>query len=502
MNPEMVMRLDKDFLWSVLPDAVVAHGQFPEDFLFCVDTRSLQKGDIFIALKGKQTDGHLFVKDALQKHAGGIFIEKSKQDLLKDLDQDLLKKKLVVLVDNALSALTLLATAWRQRFDYPVVGITGSVGKTSTKEVLARIVAESGKNYLVSRGNQNSVIGLSLNVLRMRPTHEGAIFELGINKRGEMETLVDIAKPTIGLITGVGHTHMAGLGAVADIAAEKRIIFKYFKEENIGVINGDQPMLSSIGYAHPVIRFGCKTTNQIQARKVRINESSIDFVLKIYHKKYSIRMQGTHIGVVFNAIAAACVARLLGIHDDVILKGIQQQIVVPGRFECKKLTTGKGSLIDDCYNASPESVKAALLAFEKIETQAKKILVFGDMLELGVDSAFWHRQIGRFLRKAPSVHTVILVGSLVKWVSKTLPVGIKVELVATWQEAVELLKKLVAQESLLLVKGSTAGYTNGLVHLVRHFTANPQNGQDIQLIAATAMKDDILHTKKKERTLS
>ncbi len=495
------MRLDKEFLWGILPDAVIVHGQFPEDPQFSVDTRTLREGDIFIALKGKQTDGHQFIKDAFDKKASGIIINKQQQSLLDVYTKELLKKKLIVLVHDTYATLIALATAWRQQFSFPVIGVTGSVGKTSTKELLGRILILSGKNFLISRGNQNSIIGLSLNVLRMREEHQGALFEMGINKRGDMDQLVDIAKPTSGLITNIGHTHMAGLGSLNDIAAEKRTIFKYFKEENIGVISGDQILLSGIGYAHPVIRFGCKTTNQVQARKIGVHESTISFILKMYHIKYPITIEGTHTGCVFNALAAAAVARLLAIPDDIIIKGIQKPVTMPGRFEYKKLIKGAGSLIDDCYNANPESMKAALLAFEKIETTAQKIAVLGDMLELGTDSAFWHRQIGRFLRKVPSLQVLILVGSTVKWIGKTVPVSLKVELVPTWQEAVDLLTVLTKKESLILVKGSTGGYTTGLVNLVKHFTGTMQE-KDIQLIAATAMKDDTsLPRAKKERAL-
>ncbi len=254
---------------------------------------------------------------------------------------------MILAVPNPLQALIQLATVWRAQFTYPVVGITGSVGKTSTKEMIANILTLNDMPIIASHGNQNTNIGLSLNMLRMRSAHKAAIFELGISKRGEMAQLAAIVKPTTAIITNIGHQHMDGLGSLQDIALEKRDIFKYFAEENIGIINGDQSILSHVSYPHPVIRFGSKTTNQIQARKIRVNGSHINFVLKIYKKKYNIILDQPHMGSVFNALAATAAAHLLGVPEEIIVKGIQRPLVVAGRFEQRPLKFAKGSLIND-----------------------------------------------------------------------------------------------------------------------------------------------------------
>jgi UDP-N-acetylmuramoyl-tripeptide--D-alanyl-D-alanine ligase len=212
--------------------------------------------------------------------------------------------------------------------------------------------------------------------------------------------------------------------------------------------------LSHVSYAHPVIRFGTKTTNQIQARKIRIDDSHIDFVLKIYKKKYNIKLKHTHMGAVYNVLAAATAAHLLEIADEVIVQAVQAPLNIAGRFEQRVLKNSPGRLINDCYNASPESMKASLLAFQNMETSAQKIAVLGDMLGLGANSSFWHRQIGRFLRKIPSVKQVILVGNMVQWIQETVPVGTHVDIVSSWQDAVDLLDKKLNKESLVLVKGS------------------------------------------------
>lgn len=461
------MRFDQHFLKGVLHDAVILHATYPQDVSFAVDSRSVKPGDIFVALDGAKVDGHEYLQNALQQGASGLLLAEAKKDLLATLDQSLLQKKLVILVADPLQAFIKLASAWRDQFKYPVVGITGSVGKTSTKEILKTILQTNGTPFIASEGNQNTRVGIAMNIFKMRAHHQVAIFEMGISKRGEMAELAKIARPTTAIVTNIGHAHMEGLGSLADIATEKRAIFSYFNESSIGIINGDQTLLSSVGYAHPVIKFGYKTINQVQARKIQAGSEAIRFVLKLYREKFTVTLPHPHEGAVMNCLAASAVAYLLNIPTEIIVKGIQQPIIVAGRYEEKTLAGNKGQVIHDCYNANPESMKAALLAFQKMQTKAQKIAILGDMLELGVNAPFWHRQLGRFLRKVPSLKHVILVGDMVKWTYKTVPVGITVDLVPTWEEAVEKLETQLVKESVVLVKGS-----RGLLleNLVQKFT--------------------------------
>ncbi len=464
------MRFDQHFLKGVLPEAVVPHAAYPAEISFAVDSRAVQKGDMFVALAGARLDGHAYLADALAKGAAGFLMASAKKDLLATLDQKLLRNTLVILVEDPLQAFIKLACAWRNQFNYPVIGITGSVGKTSTKEILKQIIQLHDVPFIASHGNQNTRVGIAMNIFKMRAHHKVAIFELGISKRGEMGQLTQIARPTSAVITGIGHAHMEGLGSLADIAAEKREIFNCFTESSIGVINGDQPLLAQVAYAHPVIKFGYKTINQIQARKIQARGDAISFVLKLYKEKYLITIPHPHEGAVINSLAAATLAYLLNVPASTIVKGIQQPLTVAGRFEEKKVSDGKGGkgkFIQDCYNANPESMKAALLAFQKLETTAQKVAVLGDMLELGVSAPFWHRQLGRFLRKVPSLKHVILVGDMVKWTYKTIPVGVSVDLVPTWKEAVQKLESQLKQDCVILVKGSRS---LALENLVQKFT--------------------------------
>jgi len=460
------MRFNEHFIKQALSNVSILYNTFPENLCFSIDSRTLQAGDFFVALAGTHSDGHDFIKEVFKKGASGCMINANKQDVLRSIPSDTLKNKLIVTIPDTLQALLDLAKAWRQQFTYPVVSVTGSVGKTSTKELLASVLTLAGKSCVASHANQNTKIGVALNMLRMREYHEAAIFELGISKRGEMAELAHLVQATTAIITNIGHQHMDGLGSLHDIALEKRDIFKYFTEKNIGIIHGDQPFLSQVSYHFPVVKFGLKTINQLQARKIRVQDSSVNFILKIYKNKYQIKLPQPHMGSVLNSLAAASAAHLLGVPENVIVRGIQAPFVVDGRFEPRQLKSMTGILINDCYNANPESMKESLLAFQHIETNAQKIAVIGDMLGLGADSPFWHRQLGRLMRKVPSLKHVILVGDLVQWTYKVLPVHVTVDKASDWQTAVSLLNKKLTKESIVLVKGSLGVGLGNLVNAV------------------------------------
>ena len=462
------MTLDKQFFQNSIPESLWL-GDSQPCFDHCVtDSRLANPGCAFFALQGENVDAHDFLLDAYKGGARTFILAKSKQEKIKDFTSTMLKECAIALVDNVLQALITLAAAWRAQFSCPVIGITGSVGKTSTKEMLVSVLKLSGKPCLATEGTRNTLVSIAARLLSLRPEHACVIVEMGINKRGEMAQLAHLVRPTMGIITTVAHSHMEGLGSLNDIAAEKRDLFKYFKDSDIGIINGDQPILAGISYQHPVVKFGFKTTNQVQARKVQACNSSTSCSLRLYGKKYQLTLPSIHTGRLLNALSCAAAAYLLNIDHAILLKGIEQAAVVPGRFELKKLRSrpglpGTGIVVNDCYNANPESMKEALLAFERMETRGKKIAVLGDMLELGVNSPFWHRQLGRLLRKAPSLARVIFVGSHVKAAEKTIPVSIPFSIVANWQEAITEISRYLEDDMAVLVKASNGVGLKNLV---------------------------------------
>lgn len=431
------------------------------------DSRTIQKGDAFIAISGKRCDGHDYIAEALEKGASLVIAHVSYADKLQELQKKISVSHsyTILYVEDTVEAVCALAAAWRAQFNYPVIGITGSVGKTTTKELIATIFGKAGKPCVTSYGNQNTRIGLAMNMLKMRAEHACAIFEMGVSKRGEMKRLSNLVKPTIGIITAIGHSHMEGIGSLVDIASEKRDIFSHLAQNGIGIVNGDQPLIGGVAYACPTIKFGLKMINRIQARQIHTHPRGIEFILRMYQQRYPVILPTENQARVLNVLAAAAAAHFLGISMDHIIDGIQQDVAVDGRFKKQFIPARRQMIIDDSYNANPESMKSALLAFERMEATGKKIAILGDMLELGVNTPFWHRQLGRFLRKVPSISHVIFVGEHVQWAKKTVPYGLTTEVVKTWEDALAYLKQRpeLANQTSILVKGSRGIGLNNVV---------------------------------------
>lgn len=449
-------QIHADFILKHIKNAQILNNPFLSNSLFVVDSRHVAKNDIFVAIVGAQVDGHDFVGQALDAGASGFILNSAKKEELLERYGATLASKAIVFVPDSRQALIELAMAWRLQFFYPIVAVTGSVGKTTTKEMVRNILSLSGLKYVVSSGNQNTLIGVSLNILKLNHEHNFGVFEVGISTCGSMKEIAQLLKPTISLITNVGHGHMAGLGDVTSVAREKREIFAFFSPANIGVINGDQPELAAVSYNHLILRFGKKTTNQIQARKIKSENNVTSFILKIYNQKYAVSLPSCNLSRVNNALGAISIGYLLKISNEILIAGVQKPVDVAGRF--RELKHASGSIIiDDCYNSNPDSAKSSLVAFNEYATSKKKIIVMGDMFELGIKSLFWHRQLGRMIHKVENVEHIILIGNNIQVAKKTLPIGIEVSMFATVNEAFELLKSMVLKkDNIFLCKASNS----------------------------------------------
>ena len=218
----------------------------------------------------------------------------------------------------------------------------------------------------------------------------------------------------------------------------------------------------------------------MQCRKVRIDSQGANFLIKIYNKKYNVFLKHGNHGTVNNALAATALATTLGINHQIIVQALNLPLEIKGRYQFKELANKRGSIIDDCYNANPESMLNSILAFEAIKTSDRKIAVLGDMNELGIDSPYWHKQIGRFFKKAPSIDKVILVGQMIKYAKENIPLSKEIAYYQTWQEAAKDLQN-EREKVLVLAKASTYGYTKGLVELVSFLTEeNLLNNQNVK----------------------
>jgi len=465
------MRQEESFLRQALPYTVFLGSIKKAITGFSIDSRTLHDGLFFVAIKGENFDGHDFIKSAVEKGASGLIINESQKGCLIEIDVEKLSNILVILVPDTFKALCDLAKAWREKFDIPIVGITGSVGKTTTKQMLGHILNCADINCLISFKNQNTLIGLALNILKLTDLHQVAAFELGISQFGEMESKVDILRPTIAVVTYISSAHVEGLKSLQNIAMEKFKIFKFLKSYEIAIACGDQKFLNK-SFNHPVVKFGNKRINHIQARSIKFcstepDVTQVSFNLKLYDQKRKVVLKMGHLGFVNNALAAATTAHFLKIDFEKIIQGLESYNGFENRFEKQNLKNEKGFLINDCYNASPQSMKEAILAFDKLQAKTEKVAVLGDMLELGEKQLYWHRYIGRILAKSSSINRVILVGKRSKVIAALLPFAMKASCVESWQEAEKQFCAIIEEGPVLaLVKASRGIQLDNLVKKV------------------------------------
>lgn len=483
------MRLSKDFLCTALKDAEfiwndthLSHAGNEDvwlrleqkgEFSVSIDSRTLQADNFFIPLQGPHFDGHNFIQEVLHKGAIGSLVAQSYYKNVASWDKSVRNNKLFIVVPDVMQAFITLAQARRKQLTCPIVGVTGSVGKSTTKEMLRTILHTANIPAYVSIKTYNTDIGVCYSLLNASDHDRALILEMGINEVGEMMKLADIVRPDIGVITTIAHAHLAGLGnSLSTVAYEKRQLFAFFTAQQVGIVSGDQPLLHNVHYAHPVARFGLKIKNQVQARKIQYSQENgiftTTFMLKCYEHKESIQLKGNHPGFINNALAASSVAYFLKVPFNFIVQGLQQYQGMEQRFEIKKLKRSGGFVLNDCYNANPENMKAALQAFAQFQAKGPKIAVLGDMLELGAKEDYWHRQIGRVISKiVPDLTTLILVGQRARHIGKTAPTNMSIIFAKDWQEAQHHLESYLAQDdSMILVKASHGMHLEHLVNSI------------------------------------
>ncbi|MCG8453715.1 MAG: UDP-N-acetylmuramoyl-tripeptide--D-alanyl-D-alanine ligase [Spirochaetales bacterium] len=357
-------------------DALVTGGR--------ADSRICQEGDLYVALPGEQTDGSLFVSQAWEAGASVALADQTKEYPSPP------EGKALVLVPHPLSALQTLARAMREEQDgLQVVGITGSNGKTTTKEILRSILQEwKGSAVLASEGNYNSDVGLPLTLLRLQPEHEIAVLEMGMNRIGEMGELASVAHPNVAVVTNVGTAHIGMLGSREAVAVEKRSIFDYASPDTIAVVEGDGEWRDFLLENFPgSVRFfgewglsGWESSNDLGLRGhvIRRNGVEVPFALPGFHN-------------LKNAMAAVEAALALGAPEEAVLKGLETVRPESGRSQ---VIDGTVTVIRDCYNANPESLQAAFQLFAATKTTGKRIIVLGEMRELGDEAEGAYQKAG------------------------------------------------------------------------------------------------------------
>lgn len=374
-----------------------------------LDTRSLRPGDLFLALQGDRFDGHDFVATALARGAVGAIVRDS-----FDISGLAFKRRprraqpFVLSVSDPLSAYQQLAAYHRSRFHIPVVAVTGSNGKTTTKEMVAGVLSHRRK-ILKTEGNLNNRVGVPQTLLRLNDHHKGAVVEMGVDNLGQTAKLCEIARPTIGIITNIGPDHLEFFGTMEASAQAKAELLDLLPHDGTAVLNADDSYYHYLAARARcrVVSFGLSTKADVRATDVKSDgRNGTIFRLLLprtaRHTVVHIRVQGEH--NVANALAAGAVGSILGLSGGAIALGLSR--FRPAAMRSQVRVNQGVKLIIDCYNANPASMKAAVQLLAQTATKRKKIAVLGDMLELGPNAPQMHEEVGGFLARQGIDHLV------------------------------------------------------------------------------------------------
>ena len=366
-----------------------------------IDSRKVVKDTLFVAIKGARVDGHSFIPQVME---AGALCSLSEQDL-GDVDYPYIR------VSSCTEALKDLAEHYRRSLDIKVVGITGSVGKTSTKEMIASVLSEK-YNVLKTEGNFNNEIGLPLTVFNIREEHEVAVLEMGISHFGDMKPLAKIARPDVCVITNIGYAHLENLGTRDGILKEKSSMTDYMNPEGSVIFNGDDDKLKSYTSrdGRTPVYFGLTSSCPFHVENIErkgLKGTYAEFVTPTSRFHAHILIPGDH--MIYNALAGVAVGYALGMNNDEIARGIEKLVPIAGRnnlIEAKHYT-----IIDDCYNANPASMKSSLDVLAYADT--RKVAILGDMGELGADELAMHREVGAYAA-FKNTDVLVCIGALSK----------------------------------------------------------------------------------------
>lgn len=424
-----------------------------------INSKEVTKGACFFGIKGEKTDGSLFYKEAFNNGADICVLSK-----IKDLDLKGYDDKTVIISENPKNVLQSLAMYKRSLFKGKVIGITGSVGKTSTKELLSSILKSKYK-VLKTIGNQNSQLGLPLTILRLKD-EDVMILEMGMSNLGEIHNLSLIAKPDVAVITNIYDSHIGNLGSRENILKAKLEIIDGMDFGTL-IINNDNDMLNSINicllHNIKVITYGILNESSYMAKNIRENHTTIFDTNDIK----DIEVLGGK-AFIYNALVSIVVSKLMSVESDIIKTSISNGVNIKHHLECVKLDDNI-TLIDDSYNASYESVKAALKYISKFT--GRKIAVLGDILELGKSSKSIHKKIGDEVINN-DIDYLITIGKYSKYINKQASKKIKRKKIKHFEneyKARKYIKDLLMENDVILVKGSNG---MNLINLIEYLKGN------------------------------
>ena len=379
---------------------------------FCRDTRIIKPGDTYIGIKGENFDGNTLWKQAFENGAATVIIQGIE---VKDEELKNLKDKNIIEVEDTIQALSDIATYKRELYgkDFPVIGVTGSVGKTSTKDIIANVVSQKYKT-LKTQGNNNNNIGLPFTIFKLQD-HEAAVIEMGMNHLGEISNLTKTAKPTISVITNIGTSHIGNLGSRENILKAKLEILEGM-DKKILVTNNDNDLLHKYYLENNDVEihtYGIENESEVMAENINLNENDSEFICNLKGERFKVKVPVGGIHFVYNSLCAVTVGMLLGLSIEQIKQGIETFELTKKRMDITELKNGV-TIINDSYNASFESMQASLKYLSGLKNE-RKIAVLGDMFELGEYSKELHEKVGKEVAKN-DIDILICCGENAKYI--------------------------------------------------------------------------------------
>ena len=406
-------------------------------FLSCnqnitTDTRKISEGCIFFALKGPNFNGNKFASDAIKKGAAYVVIDEENIEL----------KNKSFLVQDVLTTLQKLSNYHRKQFNIPVIGITGTNGKTTTKELIGEVL-KAKYNTLITEGNLNNHIGVPLTLLKLNSEHEMAVIEMGASKRGDIKELVEIADPDYGIITNIGKAHLEGFGSTETIKKTKMEMYDYILNKDGKIIYNLDDSILTEAINQPENHFGYGHSNGHVSGKVIDFHPTIELEINYRDRKQNLKTALLGDFNLYNILCAATVGYIFRIESELINKSLESY--TPSNHRSQLIKTKTNTIIADCYNANPTSTLAALKSLSSMNAE-NKIAILGDMLELGENEYKEHEDIVQFMKE--NNINGLLVGSIFSNIKCNFPTFEKVEFILTYLENMSYIN------STILIKGS------------------------------------------------
>lgn len=434
---------------------------------FSLDSRTIRHRDVFIAIKGTRFDGHQFLREAISKGALGIIIAEGYA-----LPEHL--PAVVIRVKDTIEALGDIAGCYRRKFEGSVISVTGTVGKTGTKEVIAGVLGQRFRVHK-TQGTLNNHIGVPITLMGLNHQFDVAVIELGMNKSGEIRRLAAITQPDVGIITNVGPAHLEYIGTVENIVRAKAELLEALGKDRLAILNRDDNYYLDLkdSVRSRLVTVGKAPQSDFQAVDLALNKDgcpNFKIIAKPFNEVLEVVLPVIGLHNVYPALIAAAVGYGLGLRPDEIINGLARVNLPEMRLELSQIAGIR--IINDCYNANPVSMASALDTLAELDVTGRKIFVCADMLELGADAPWFHKDLGRKVTER-GVNRLITIGNLSRFVSKVaIENGMNPEDVRDCEnniEAVEVLAHWLEPGDVMLIKGSRANHMEEIVKGIEEY---------------------------------